>query len=109
MTIARPSAQVIQFAGLNEDECRAIIAVGAGLVRQGRADAVVRRTQSDGTMFVSFDGYWGRHFAVTRERGVCTLSGLYGRVLARDRRFAVVLDHLRMRADAELPSSIATR
>lgn len=108
MTVAQPSAQVIQFAGLSEDECRAVIAVGEGLVRQGRADSVAQRTQPDGTMFVSFDGYWGRHFAVTRERGVCTLSGLYGRVLAQDRRFSVVLDHLRMRFEAELPS-IATR
>lgn len=99
---AKPTAKptvykdnVIYLNGLSEDECEWVAAEGQRLVRRKRADRVVCHADANGVRSVSVRGYWGRHFTVLRERGEVVLVGLYGRVLARNRRLDLVIESMR--------------
>lgn len=93
-------ANVIRLTGLSDEECRTVVAEAQYLVQRGRADRAMVYTHHNRTRFVAIEGYWGRHFTVHRDSGDCILTGLYGRVLARDRRFEVILNALRTHAEA---------
>lgn len=86
---------VIRLYGLSDVECQVAFKLGQRLVQQKRADRVVRMVTPEGVRSVSVRGYWGGHFTLLRERGEVQLIGVFGRVLARDRRFEVVLGALR--------------
>lgn len=94
------AADVVRLFGLSEAECEAVRAEGEVLVREKLASQVTRHMSLNGTSFVTIRGYWGRHFTIMRDRGDCILLGLYGSVLARNRRFEVVIEALRLYSKA---------
>ena len=97
---ASDNDNVIRLYGLSDPECEAAFKEGQRLVRLKRADRVVRMVTPAGVKSVSVRGYWGGHFTLLRERGEVRLIGVFGRVLARDRRFEVVLGALRDHSQA---------
>ena len=92
-------SNVIRLYGLTEEECHRVAAEGQRLVERKKGDRVQCHADQRGIRSVSIHGFWGRHFTIHRQRGEVILVGLYGRVLARDRRFEAVLNTLRAHSE----------
>lgn len=92
-------SNVVRLFGLTEEECQSVAAEGQRLIERKKGDRVQCQADARGMKSVSIHGFWGRHFTVHRQRGEVILIGLYGRVLARDRRFETVLSTLRSHSE----------
>ena len=98
-TIKLDTSNVIRLYGLTEEECQLVAAEGQKLVERKKGDRVQCYSDDRGVRSVSIHGFWGRHFTLHRQRGEVILVGLYGRVIARDRRFDTVLHALRAHSE----------
>ena len=86
-----PAKKAKRDWGLTEEECDAVQAEAYDLMLQGRVTGV--SIHEDGQYMCVFAGN-GEQYSIGRENGVCYLFDAKGEIVAKSRRFGIVLDTL---------------